>query len=205
MSNISILIIEDEALIAHDIARRVKNLGYDVASIKHDSDSAINYLEIHTPDLILCDINIHGPKDGIDVAEYVHDNNKTPLIFITALSDRSTLDRAKKTLPYGYIVKPFDNHDLLTAIELALYKHSIELEKLALTREKINKITSDSVTEREFEMLLDITKGLTNSQISESRHISVSTVKYHMTKLLEKMGAQNRADALHKIIDLLTQ
>lgn len=204
MSNINVLIIEDEGVVAHDIARRIKKLGYDVAGIKHNGDDAILWLEIHTPDIILCDINIDGPKDGVDVAEYIYNNKRTPLIFVTALSDRSTLERAKKVLPYGYIVKPFDNHDLLTAIELALYKHSVELESLAITEEKINKITTAPVSQREFEMLEDIIKGLTNSQISEIRHISVATVKYHMSKLLEKMEATNRAVALHKIIRLLT-
>ena len=203
-SNISILIIEDEAVVAHDIARRIKKLGYDVADIKHESQKAINYLSIHSPDLILCDINIDGDKDGVEVAEFVFQNKKTPLIFVTALSDRATLERAKKVLPYGYIVKPFDTHDLLTAIELALYKHSQEIERLSLTPNKVEKITSDPLSEREFEMLIDISKGMTNAQISESRHISLSTTKFHIGNLLRKMDATNRADALHKIITLLT-
>ena len=203
--NVSILIIEDEGVVAHDIARRLRKLGYDVAEIKNSSDGALDYLSIHTPDLILCDIMIDGPQDGIAVAEQVYKSKKIPLIFLTALSDRATLERAKKALPYGYIVKPFDNHDLLTAIELALYKHSVELEKLAITPEKINAMTFEPVTEREFEMLEDICKGLTNAQIGETRFISVSTVKYHMGKLLEKMEVTNRAEALHKIIKMLTR
>ncbi len=205
MSNISILIIEDEGIVAHDISRRLKKLSYDVAGIKHFGEDAINFLSIHKPDLILCDIRLEGEKDGIDVAEYVYQNDKTPLIFVTAMSDRKTLERAKKTLPYGYIVKPFDNHDLLTAIELALYKNSVELEKLAITQDKINQITTSPMSEREFEMLTDIISGLTNSQIAEKRHIAVPTVKYHISKLLEKMSASNRAEALHKIIKVLTK
>lgn len=205
MSNISILIVEDEGIVAHDIARRLKKLGYDVADIKHKGEHAINWLEIHNPDLILCDINIKGEKDGIDIAQYVYNHKRTPLIFVTALSDRATLDRAKKTLPYGYIVKPFDTRDLLTAIELALYKHSVALEKLAVTPEKIASITNDEVSEREYEMLEDIIKGLTNQQIADTRHISVPTVKYHVGKLLLKMEASNRASALLKIIELFTK
>ena len=204
MTNISILIIEDEGVVAHDIAYRVKKLGYDVAGIKHDGFDAINYLSIHAPDLILCDINLNGDKDGVDVAKFVCQNNKTPLIFITALSDRATLERAKKTLPYGYIVKPFDNHDLLVAIELALYKYSVDLEKLSITPERISQITSKELTEREFEMLTDIVSGLNNTQISQKRFISYTTVKYHMRKLLDKMDASNRAEALHKILQVLT-
>lgn len=204
MSNISVLIVEDEVIVAMDIARRIKKLGYDVAGIKHSSEQAINYIDIHRPDVILCDINIFGDQDGIDVAEYVKNNTSIPLIFLTALSDRGTLDRAKKTLPYGYIVKPFNNRDLLSAIELAMYKHSTELEKLSLTQKRINQITSTEISEREFQILQDIIKGMTNSQISEQRHVSISTVKYHITNILEKMDVKNRAGALHKIIEMLT-
>ncbi len=205
MSNVSIMIIEDEGVVAHDIARRLRKLGYDIAGIKTSSDQALDYLSIHTPDLILCDIIIDGPQDGITVAAEVYNKKNIPLIFLTALSDRATLERAKKVLPYGYIVKPFDNHDLLSAIELALYKHSMELEKLAITPEKINRISIDPLTDREFEVLMDITKGLTNAQISEVRHISISTVKYHIGKLLEKLEVKNRATALHRIIEMLTK
>lgn len=204
MSNISILIIEDEGVVALDIAYRVKKLGYDVAGIKHDFDDTINFLSIHIPDLILCDINLDGQKDGVDVAEYVFNNKKTPVIFITALSDRATLERAKKTLPYGYIVKPFDNHDLLAAIELALYKHSVELEKLSITLDKVNRIATTDLTEREFEMLEDVIAGLNNTQIGDKRHIAYTTVKYHIRKLLDKMQVTNRAEILNRIINVLT-
>jgi len=203
MSNIRIMIIEDEIIVALDIEDRVKSLGYDVAAIHHNSEKALAYLEIHAPDLILCDINIKGNKDGIDIAAYVQNNLTIPLIFVTALSDRETLDRAKKTLPYGYIVKPFSNGDLLSAIEMALYKHSLEFEKSKLTVALISTITTVPVTGREFDIIQDIIDGLTNAQISKSRHISISTVKYHITNLLEKMEVKNRAGALHKIIKLL--
>jgi len=198
------MIIEDEVIVAMDLEDRVKKLGYDVAAIRHNSEKALAYLEIHAPELILCDINIKGQKDGIEIAAYVQEHLNIPLIFVTALSDRGTLERAKKTLPYGYIVKPFSDGDLLSAIELALYKHSMEFEKLTLTIERISTITNAPITEREFEILQDIIEGLTNDQISKSRFISKSTVKYHISNLLEKMGVDNRAKALHKIIKLLT-
>jgi len=198
------MIIEDEVIVAMDLEDRVKKLGYDVAAIRHNSEKALAYLEIHAPELILCDINIKGQKDGIEIAAYVQEHLNIPLIFVTALSDRGTLERAKKTLPYGYIVKPFSDGDLLSAIELALYKHSMEFEKLTLTIERISTITNAPITEREFEILQDIIEGLTNEQISKSRFISKSTVKYHISNLLEKMEVDNRAKALHKIIKLLT-
>ena len=136
-TDISIMIIEDEAIVAMDLESRLRKMGYAVSGIYGDSDNAINYLSIHTPDLILCDINIHGELDGIAVASYVRENKKVPLIFVTALSDRGTLERAKKALPYGYIVKPYEDSDLISAIEMARYKHQVELDQLMITREKL--------------------------------------------------------------------
>ena len=203
-SNISIFIIEDEVVVAMDIARRLKKLGYAVANVKHDYDDAIRFLDIHTPDLILCDINIDGSRDGIELAMHNQSNKRIPLIFITALSDRPTLERAKKSLPYGYIVKPFNNRDLLTAIELALYKHQIDLNRMVLTQEKMTTILSAPLSGREFEILEDVVKGMTNTQISESRFISVSTVKFHISNIFQKMDAKNRADALQKLLTLFS-
>ena len=205
MSNVSILIIEDEVIIAQDIASKMKRLGYDVAAILHHSEKAIDYLSFHTPDLVLCDIRIKGPRDGIEIAEIVRKNKKVPFVFLTSLSDRGTLERAKKTLPYGYIVKPFNEQDLLSAIEMALYKHSVELDSLALSKEKIDGMATMSLTSKEYELLLDVTKGLTNNQIAEKHFISVNTVKFHMRNMLNKLEVNNRADALHKIIDMLTR
>ena len=205
MSNVSILIIEDEVIIAQDIASKVERLGYDVADIKHSSYKAIDYLSFNTPDLALCDIRIKGDKDGIEVAEFIRKKKNIPFIFLTSLSDRPTLERAKKTLPYGYIVKPFNDRDLLSAIEMALYKHSVELEKLAITKAKADLIASSPLTEKEFQFLMDITKGLNNQQLADKHFISINTVKFHMRNLLGKLEVSCRADALHKIIDMLTE
>jgi len=172
--------------------------------VKDNSGDALRYLEIHSPDLILCDINIYGDQDGIAVAEYVRDHKSIPLIFVTALSDRSTLDRAKRALPYGYIVKPFNNRDLLTAIELALYKHSVEIEKVRLTITTVNRVTVTPLSDREYEILEDLIKGSTNDQIAEARHISLSTVKFHISNILIKLEVKNRSAAIHKILTIFT-
>ena len=205
MHNVSILIIEDEGVVAHDIARRIRKLGYDVAAIKYNSDDAIRFLNIHSPDLILCDINIGGANDGVEVAEYVLQNQRIPLIFVTALTDVSTLNRAKKALPYGYIVKPFDDHDLHSSIEMALYKHNMELQNAKITIQKMNSIADAELKEREFEMLMDIVGGLNNTQIGAKRFISVATVKYHISNLINKMNVRNRSELLHKIIKTLIE
>jgi len=152
-TDINIMIIEDEAIVAMDLENRLKKLGYTVAGIYGDSEKALNYLEVHTPGLILCDINIRGDKDGIEVAMYVRQNKRVPLIFVTALSDRKTLEQARKALPYGYIVKPYEDRDLLSAVEMARYKHHVELEQITLTRDKLEPLLLDPLSNREFELL----------------------------------------------------
>lgn len=203
MSNVSILIIEDEMIIAMDIESKLKKLGYDVAGIISNSDKAVDFLSFNTPDLVLCDVMIKGGQDGIEVAEKVM-HKKIPFVFLTSLSDRSTLERAQKVLPFGYIVKPFNERDLFSSIEMALYKHHAELEKLKITPQKINKIALEDLTSKEYEVLMGITKGLNNSQIAEQHFVSINTVKHHIRNILSKLGATNRAQALHKIIELLT-
>ncbi len=204
MSDFTTLIVEDEAVMSLDIQRRLRKLGYEQSVVKKSSDDALQYLAIHDPDLILCDINIHGAKDGIDVAEYVAANKSIPLIFVTALSDKGTLDRAKKTLPYGYIVKPFNDKDLSTAIELALYKYSVDMDRLKLSIEKVNKIAINPLSEREYEILEGLLKGQTNNQLAESHFVSVSTIKFHISNILTKLDVKNRSSVSNRIIELFT-
>ena len=201
---ISIIIIEDEAIVAMDLESRLKKLGYTVAGIYGNSEKALNYLEVHTPDLILCDINIGGDKDGIEVAMYVKQNKRVPLIFVTALSDRKTLEQARKALPYGYIVKPYEDSDILSAIEMARYKHHVELEQITLTRDKLKPLLLDPLSNREFELLQDIVKGMTNTQICKIRYISINTTKYHVSNIFRKMDVKSRAEVLQKILTLFT-
>jgi len=200
----SILIVEDEALVAMDLESRLVKLGYRVTSVFSHSDKAINHLSIHSPDLVLCDININGPGDGIDVAMYVREHKKIPLVFLTALSDKSTLDRAKKALPYGYIVKPFEDDDLKTSIEMALYKYNVEQDKLAVTKDKIAPLVSDELSAREYEVLHDILKGLSNAEIAELRYVSINTIKFHVSNVFRKFEVRSRAELLQKILTLYT-
>ena len=203
-SDINIMIIEDEAIVAMDLEQRLKKMGYGVIGTHGSSDKAMNYLSIHTPDLILCDINIHGEQDGISIATYVRKEKRVPLIFVTALSDQVTLERAKKALPYGYIVKPYEDSDLVSAIEMAMYKHQVELDQLTITHEKLAPLLSDPLSKREFELLQDIIKGMSNTQICDSRYISINTTKYHVSNIFRKMDVKSRAELLQKILTLFT-
>ena len=143
---------------------------------------------------------IKGTRDGIQIAEWLRKNRQIPFLFLTSLTDRATLDRAKTTLPYGYIVKPFDEKDLLTSIEMALYKFSQEMDSMKLTREKLDSLASEPLTDREFEILTEMINGLNNEQISKKVFLSNNTIKYHTKNILSKFEAANRGEVMQKII-----
>ena len=118
----SILIVEDEPLIADDIASTLSEKGYGIMGPVDNAEEASSLLTKSKPSLVLLDIQIKGKKDGIQLATEVRSRYKLPFIFITSFYDRATLDRAKATEPQAYIVKPFDERDLLINVEMALYK-----------------------------------------------------------------------------------
>jgi len=117
----NVLLVEDEGLIAHDIARRVEALGHRV--IATASTAAEAEEQAGAADIVLMDIHIDGPRDGIDAARQIRARYHIPVVFLTAHADRATLDRAKTVSPFGYIVKPVGPAVLQTSIELAVYKH----------------------------------------------------------------------------------
>ncbi len=123
-----ILIVEDELIIASEIRRTLQRLGYEVVDVVPDSEAALEAAHRERPDLILMDVNIDGPIDGIETAQLVREQLQRPVVFLTALSDGPTIERAKRAEPYGFIVKPFADHDLKTTVEIALYKHERDQE-----------------------------------------------------------------------------
>ena len=123
------MIVEDEIIVAKDIQRILKKLGYEAFDPFSQGKKALDAIEKLCPDLILLDINLKGSElDGIQVAEQIHQSYQIPFIFLTAFSDKPTLEKAKLTEPYGYIIKPFEEDDIRTAIEVAYYKYTKDLE-----------------------------------------------------------------------------
>jgi hypothetical protein len=123
MSKINIMVVEDESIVAKDIQQSLKRLGYNVVDVCNTGEAAIVSATEKRPDLILMDIMLKGEMSGIDAAEIVRDTLNIPIVFLTAYADESTINRAKITEPYGYIIKPFKEVDLHTTIEMAIYKH----------------------------------------------------------------------------------
>ena len=128
MAKTSVLVVEDESIVAKDIQNSLKKLGYVVPSVENTGEDAIDAAGQYRPDLILMDIMLKGDISGIEAAEQIRNRYQIPVIFLTAYADESTLSKAKVTEPYGYIIKPFKEIDLHTSIEMALYKHGKEQE-----------------------------------------------------------------------------
>ena len=116
-----ILIVEDELLIASHLKMLLEQFGYSILDIASNYSEALQKVNLYKPDLVLLDIVLNGPKDGIDVAQYLN-NQGLPFLYITSHTDKSTLERAKLTLPKGYVVKPFNKKDLYATLEIISFQ-----------------------------------------------------------------------------------
>ena len=146
MAKTSVLVVEDESIVAKDIQNSLKKLGYTVPSVENTGEDAIDAAGQYKPDLILMDIMLKGEISGIEAAEQIRTRYRIPVIFLTAYADESTLSKAKVTEPYGYIIKPFKEIDLHTSIEMALYKHGKEQE-VRKERDLYSSIVLDKASE----------------------------------------------------------
>jgi signal transduction histidine kinase len=138
MKPATLLIVEDEKIIAKGIEKQVKGLGYTVAGMASNGADAIQQATGLHPDLVLMDIQLGPGIDGVEAADVIRTGLNLPVVFLTAHSDRVTIQRAKITEPFGYVLKPVEDQDLQTAIEIGLYKYQMErrLELKCLELEK---------------------------------------------------------------------
>jgi signal transduction histidine kinase len=130
-----ILVVEDEGIVARDIAQQIGALGYEPVGIAATAAEALQLAEQLTPDLVLMDIQLGGAADGISAAEEIRNRFALPVVFLTAYSADEILQRAKLTEPFGYILKPFSERELSTTVAMALYKHRAETKLLNTTRQ----------------------------------------------------------------------
>jgi len=134
-----ILIVEDEQIVAVDVESQLQCLGYRVVGTAASGEEACRLAAAEEPDLVLMDVRIEGALDGIETAERIRRLRDVPIVFLTAYTDVDTLERAKRIEPYGYVVKPFAQHDLEAALEVALYKAAVD-ERLRRSHENLQTI-----------------------------------------------------------------
>ena len=155
-----------------------------------------------SPDLVLLDINIQGSRDGIEIAEILEAKQEIPYLFITAFSDPGTLNRAQAVRPLAYIVKPFREEDLKASIAIGMSNFRRQKEDGALTIGMINEQALSPLTDKEFEILIAMSKGLTNSHIANNFDLSSNTVKWHTQNIYKKLGVKNRTAAAQFLVNL---
>ena len=202
MSDYSIIIVEDEPLIAEDLNDIVEELGYKCTGVAYDSETALDFFNNRKVDLVLLDITIEGSLSGVDLGKIINEKYKLPFIYVTSHSDRIILDEAKQTLPFGYILKPFTKKEILSAVEMARFRFENEKEKNIPRLEKINSELGIQLTEKEYECLLLICKGASNKEMAETQFVSNNTIKTHLKNLFLKLDVHNRTSAISKVLNL---
>ncbi len=205
MSEINILIVEDEPIIAADIESALEKNDYKIIDVVYSLKDALESLKNTVPDLAILDINLSGGMEGITIAEIIKANYQIPFVFLTSYSDKATLDKAKHTKPSGYLVKPFSEASLFTTIEIALYNHAQKMKSLfpELSLPLINKNLGTPLSEREFELLQLMYNGKTNQRIAEELYISSNTVKKHINHMYVKLESSSRSTAIARVRELM--
>jgi len=196
---INVLIVEDGGLIAQEIKAALENLGHRVAGIVMNGDKALDAFSNPNLDLILLDINIKGSLSGIDLAAVLKEKYRIPYIFLTAFSDDHTLNMAKETLPYGYIVKPFNEFDLKVNIDIALHKFKAENDKQDLSKSYINETFDLKLSDREFDLLKAFVSGMSYKEAADSLYISVNTVKSYQKRIYQMFDVRTKVELIKKI------
>lgn len=205
MSELRVLIVEDEPIIAENISMYLNNNDFVVSGIAYDDEEARSQLEYNTPDAVLLDINLDSESDGIEIADYINRRFQLPFLFLTSYADKETLDRAKQVEPWGYVVKPFNEKTLLATLEIAIsnFANRSNQQVPFLALEKINKHLVNPLSEREFEVIRLIYGGRTNQQITEQLFVSINTVKKHINSSYLKIDASTRTNAIARLRELM--
>ena len=207
MSELRVLIVEDEPIIAENISMYLNNNDFMVSGIAYDDLEAKEQLANNTPDAVILDINLDSNQDGIAIAKHINNNYHLPFLFLTSHSDKDTLQRAKQVEPNGYIVKPFNEQTLLATLEIAISNHANRQNRQIpeLNIDKINRYLLSPISEREFEVLQKIYQGKTNNQIANDLFVTVNTIKVHIKNTYLKLDVSSRTTAIARLRELMVK
>ncbi len=185
MNKSKIIVVEDEGLIAYHLKEVLEKNKYSVAATVATGEEAITEAYNKNPDIILMDINLAGEMNGIVAAQKIRDDFNIPVIFLTAYGDENVLEEAKQADPYGYILKPFNERELIVVIEIAVHKHktekNVQLKGIISVCAKCSKIRNDEgIWEEMIEYILK------HSDARFSHSICPSCAEYLYGGLLKK-------------------
>lgn len=195
----TILIVEDDPLIAEDLFGIVKKLGFEPYEPCYSKEDALHFLNSgKRPSVVLLDINLNGEEAGIDIGKQLNEEHNIPFIYVTSYSDAPTVRAAGQTQPSGYIVKPFTPATIYSTVVIAL-ANNVQKAKGPVTvfsLGKINRLLPTPLSEREFELLQLINEGKSNNEISELLFVSINTTKKHLKNIFTKLDVTSRTAAI---------
>lgn len=190
MAKPNILVVEDESIVAKDIQNSLKKLGYSVMGTTASGEDALKLVSESQPDIVLMDIMLKGSMSGIEAASLIKAKYDIPVIYLTAYADENTLNKAKVTEPHGYIIKPFKEVDLHTAIEVAIYKHGKEQE-----------------IKKERDMLYSLVENKEAKDVvfvkSNSRMVKIRTKEIYFVEALKDYVIINTANARYTVLSTM--
>lgn len=219
-----ILIVEDEKVVALSIESKLKSIGYEVCGTAATGLKALDLAANTLPDIAIMDIKIKGEMDGIETALKLKNKYRIPVVFLTAFSDPSILKRAKIAEPLGFLIKPFNSHDLNSTIEMAIYKAKMEKKIQALNqtleekvKQRTRKLTDEIIcrkrAEKELKSKTDFLKqankalkSLLDNRSAEKRAIEAGFslhVKKYILPYIELMKGQDSKQEVQITLDML--
>lgn len=200
MSTISILIVEDEPLIADDIRETCIENEYDVAGVAYSKEQAFELLESKQVDYVLLDIQLGEKDDGLVIGKKLSEEYFIPFSYISSFSDTATVSKARDTSPTGYLVKPFRARDIIIQIELGMDISQRGKKANIPAIDTINKLATDAISEREYDVIKELCKGKSNLEIAENLFVSMNTIKTHLKNIFSKMEVKSRAELVNKLL-----
>ena len=183
---IEILLIEDEFLIAKDIKVLLGKNNFASVDYAPNYDTALGLFEKNSYDLIISDINLNDKKDGIEIITEFSKIKKVPVVYLTAYSDLDIVKRAEKTMPFAYILKPYNNNQLKATINLALLNFNKQSSAISENEENTSKL--QLLTLREKEVLVTLSSGKITKEIAGELNISNHTVEQHKKNIRKKLN-----------------
>ncbi len=177
-----------------DLQQRLEKMGYRVPVVVASGEAAIESTQDSTPDLVLMDINLHGEMDGVEAAEQIRARHQVPVVYLTAYSNDQTLSRAKITEPFGYLLKPFEERELQTTIEIALHKHQAE-QALRRAHDDLER----RVSERTIELRnsnLALQQEIEERRRREERQLALQRVREEVWRMRNRGDIQHVLDAI---------
>ncbi|MFT3926707.1 MAG: response regulator transcription factor [Myxococcales bacterium] len=189
-----VMIVEDDRLVALDLETMLEGFGFKLCPTAHSAEDALDIAHRHQPDLVLMDIRLEGEMDGITAASVLSEKLGIQVVYLTAHSDLSTVNRAKETHPYGYLLKPVRALDLRCCLEVALHKARHSPHSSGSESKTVSSTLLNGLSAREVEVLGLIARGHTSKDIAQVLNIAKPTVDTYRSRLADKLGVRSRSE-----------